>query len=71
MGLKLSPGKNLSTDFTLPDEDTLKFIENHIDMLNEKLEGLGFKYLNIIGTAFFTAVTLIQSVMAVIWIANT
>ncbi len=41
--VKLSPGKNLSTDFTLPDEDTLKFIENHIDMLNEKLEGLGFK----------------------------
>ena len=28
------------------------------------------EYLNIIGTAFFTAVTLIQSVMAVIWIAN-
>ena len=28
------------------------------------------EYLNIIGTAFFTAATLIQSVMAVIWIAN-
>lgn len=28
------------------------------------------EYLNIIGTAFFAAVTLVQSVMAVIWIAN-
>lgn len=48
--VKLSPGKNLSTDFTLPDEDTLKFIENHIDMLNEKLEGLGFKVTNSFNT---------------------
>ncbi len=48
--VKLSPGKNLSTDFTLPDEDTLKFIENHIDMLNEKLEDLGFKVTNSFNT---------------------
>ena len=48
--VKLNPGKNLSTDFTLPDEDTLKFIENHIDMLNEKLEGLGFKVTNSFNT---------------------
>lgn len=48
--VKLSPGKNLSTDFTLPDDDTLKFIENHIDMLNEKLEGLGFKVSNSFNT---------------------
>ena len=48
--VKLNTGKNLSTDFTLPDEDTLKFIENHIDMLNEKLEGLGFKVTNSFNT---------------------
>ena len=48
--VKLSPGKNLSTDFTLPDDDTLKFIEDHIDMLNEKLEGLGFKVTNSFNT---------------------
>ena len=48
--VKLNPGKNLSPDFTLPDEDTLKFIENHIDMLNEKLEGLGFKVTNSFNT---------------------
>ena len=48
--VKLNQGKNLSTDFTLPDEDTLLFIEKHIDMLNEKLEDLGFKVTNSFNT---------------------
>ena len=48
--VKLNRGKNLSTDFTLPDEDTLLFIEKHIDMLNEKLEDLGFKVTNSFNT---------------------
>lgn len=48
--VKLNQGKNLSTDFTLPDEDTLLFIEKHIDMLNEKLENLGFKVTNSFNT---------------------
>ncbi len=48
--VKLSPGKHLSTDFTLSDEDTLIFIEQHIDMLNDKLEELGFKVTNSFNT---------------------
>ncbi|MBO4347615.1 MAG: flagellar hook-length control protein FliK [Lachnospiraceae bacterium] len=48
--VRLSPGKHLSTDFTLPDEDTLMFIEQHIDMLNDKLEELGFKVTNSFNT---------------------
>jgi hypothetical protein len=48
--VKLNSSKNLSTDFTLPDEDTLKFIEDHIDILNEKLEKLGFNVTNSFNT---------------------
>lgn len=48
--VKLSPGKHLSIDFTLSDEDTLIFIEQHIDMLNDKLEELGFKVTNSFNT---------------------
>ena len=48
--VKLNSAKNLSTDFTLPDEDTLNFIEEHIDMLNEKLEKLGFNVTNTFNT---------------------
>ena len=48
--VKLNSSKNLSTDFTLPDEDTLIFIEKHIDMLNERLEKLGFNVTNTFNT---------------------
>ncbi|MCR5848438.1 MAG: flagellar hook-length control protein FliK [Lachnospiraceae bacterium] len=48
--VKLNSNKNLSTDFTLPDEDTLKFIEQHIGLLNDKLENLGFKVTNSFNT---------------------
>lgn len=48
--VKLNQNKNLSTDFTLPDDATLKFIEDHIDMLNEKLEKLGFNVTNSFNT---------------------
>ncbi|MCR4649770.1 MAG: flagellar hook-length control protein FliK [Lachnospiraceae bacterium] len=48
--VKLNSGKKLSTDFTLPDEDTLKFIEEHIDMLNEKLTDLGYSVTNSFNT---------------------
>lgn len=48
--VKLNSSKNLSTDFTLPDEATLDFIEKHIDVLNEKLEKLGFNVTNSFNT---------------------
>ncbi|MBO4310963.1 MAG: flagellar hook-length control protein FliK [Lachnospiraceae bacterium] len=48
--VKLNSSKNLSTDFTLPNEETLLFIEKHIDLLNEKLEKLGFKVTNSFNT---------------------
>jgi len=44
--VRLNSGKHLSTDFTLPDEETLIFIEDHIDMLNDKLTDLGYTVNN-------------------------
>ncbi len=48
--VKLHSGKKLSTDFTLPDEDTLRLIEQHIDMLNDKLTELGYNVTNSFNT---------------------
>lgn len=44
--VRLNSSTNVSTDFTLEDEDTLRFVENHIDMLNERLEKLGYNVSN-------------------------
>ena len=48
--VKLSNSNSLSTDFTLEDDDTLAFIEEHIDILNERLEKLGFNVTNSFNT---------------------
>lgn len=44
--VKLSASDKLSTDFTFDNEETLLFIEEHIDMLNERLEKLGYSVNN-------------------------
>ena len=44
--VRLNTGKNLSMDYTLQDDVTLKFIEDHIDILDEKLQKLGFTVNN-------------------------
>ena len=35
-------GKNVETNFTLQDDETLDFISNNIDILNRKIEKLGY-----------------------------
>lgn len=44
--VKLSSSNSLSTDFTLENEETLDFIEDHIYMLNKRLDKLGYKVNN-------------------------
>jgi hypothetical protein len=36
-------GKSVTTNFCLEDEETLDFVYEHIDMLNERLEALGYQ----------------------------
>jgi hypothetical protein len=36
-------GKSVSTKFCLEDGETLDFVYEHVDMLNDKLEELGYQ----------------------------
>lgn len=51
--VRLNNSTNVSTDFTFENEETLDFVEEHIDMLNERLEKLGYKVSNSFNTKAF------------------
>lgn len=48
--VKLSKSKNLSTDFTFESEESLLFVEKNINLLNERLEKIGYNVKNSFNT---------------------
>lgn len=48
--VKLSKSKNLSTDFMFESEESLLFVEKNINLLNERLEKIGYNVKNSFNT---------------------
>ncbi len=48
--VRLTGSKNVSTDFTFEDEESLKLVEKNIHILNERLENTGYKITNSFST---------------------
>lgn len=48
--VRLNSGKNLTTDFTFESEESLIFIEKNIDVLNNRLEKIGYNIKNSFNT---------------------
>lgn len=48
--VKLSKSKNLSTDFTFESEESLLLVEKNINLLNERLEKIGYNVKNSFNT---------------------